>query len=125
PKSCKEASSTSRKDSGLPIRGAGHSPLPDSSIGPRSCFKSTDLIREATRQQRKNIWPWCIRKIENSSSKRFQRGGGPVEHSTSRSESSGLTDRFEASVAWEFSRLKKGLSGDSWGQGWMSPSKSN
>ncbi len=57
----------------LAHRGAGHSPLPGSSIGLRSCFRSTDLIRQATPRQRKSIWPWCIRKIGNSSSKRFKR----------------------------------------------------
>jgi PAS domain S-box-containing protein len=68
---------------------------------------------------------WCIRKIGNSSSNRFKRCWRPIRHSTSRSESCGLTDRFEASVTWAFSRLRKGLFGDSWAREWMSLSKSN
>ena len=50
-------SSTSRKDSGLPIQAAGHLPLLGSSIGLRSCFKSMGSMREARRRQRKSIWP--------------------------------------------------------------------
>ena len=55
-------------------RVARHSMRRDfSTIGPRSYFKSTDSIRVARRQQRKSIWPWCIRKIGNSSSNRLKR----------------------------------------------------
>ncbi len=114
-----------RRAAACPYRQLGIYPLPGSSIGLRSCFKSTDLIRQASRRRRKNIWPWCIRKIGNSSSKRFKRCWRPIGHSTSRSESCGLTARFEASVAWAFPRLRRGLSGDSWARGWMSLSKSN
>jgi PAS domain S-box-containing protein len=52
-------------------------------------------------------------EIGNSSSNTLKGCGRPVEDSTSRSESSDLTGRFEAFVALAFSRPRRGLSGDS------------
>ena len=73
-------------------------------------FQIHGLDPRATRQQRKSIWPWCIRKIGNLSSNRFKRCWGLIGHSTSRSESSGLTASFEASVAWGCLQFRMGIS---------------
>ncbi len=118
-------SSTSRKDSGLPIQAAGHLSLPGSSIGLRSCFKIHGLDPRGKAPTKESIWAWCIRKIGHSLSNKFKRSWRPIEHSTSRSESCGLMDRFEASVGWAFLPFSGGLCKDSWAQGWMSLSRND
>ena len=48
-------------------------------------------------QQKKNIWRWCIRRIENSLRSRSKRYSKSIAHSTSRSGLCVLMDRFVTS----------------------------
>lgn len=65
-KLCSEASFISLRGSALPIWATGHSTLPDSVTGLRSCSGFTVSTRMANHQLSKNIWISYTRKIGSS-----------------------------------------------------------